>query len=53
MSKQGFVDYENLKLYDENLKQYIENKIQEAIDQYRAEDIADDPDTNFVVDDDE
>lgn len=42
MSVKGFVDYENLKNYDEQLKAYIDKKVAEAIEAYRAEDTADD-----------
>lgn len=42
MSVKGFVDYENLKNYDEQLKAYIDKKVAEAIEAYRAEDVADD-----------
>ena len=42
MSNKGFVDYENLKSYDEQLKDYINKKIAEAIEAYRVEDEAND-----------
>ena len=42
MSVKGFVDYENLKNYDEQLKAYIDKKVAEAIEAYRVEDAADD-----------
>lgn len=38
MSVKGFVDYENLKSYDEQLKAYIDKKVAEAIEAYRIED---------------
>lgn len=38
MNKKSFVDYENLKNYDEQLKDYINKKIAEAIEAYREED---------------
>ena len=31
MTTKGFVDFENLKQYDEQLKKYIDKKIEEAI----------------------
>lgn len=31
MATKGFVDFENLKQYDEQLKKYIDKKIEEAI----------------------
>lgn len=31
MTTKGFVDFENLKQYDEQLKKYIDEKIAEAI----------------------
>jgi len=34
MDKKNFVDYENLKQYDEQLKKYIDEKIAEAIAAY-------------------
>lgn len=36
------LDYEGLKLYDQQLKVYIDKKIAEAISAYREEDKADD-----------
>jgi hypothetical protein len=36
------LDYEGLKLYDQQLKTYIDKKIAEAINTYREEDKADD-----------
>ena len=42
MNVKGFVDYENLKSYDEQLKAYIDKKVAEAIEAYRAEDEAND-----------
>lgn len=42
MSVKGFMDYENLKSYDEQLKNYIDKKIAEAIEAYRVEDEAND-----------
>lgn len=33
-NKKNFVDYENLKKYDEQLKKYIDKKIAEAIAAY-------------------
>lgn len=42
MSNKGFVDYENLKSYDEQLKAYIDKIVAEAIEAYRAEDEAND-----------
>ena len=38
MVTKGYVNYENLKAYDEQLKKYIEEKIAEAIETYRVED---------------
>lgn len=37
-----FVDFDNLKQYDTLLKEYIETRINTAINNYRQEDIADD-----------
>ena len=37
-----FVDLDNLKQYDTLLKEYIETRINTAINNYRQEDIADD-----------
>ena len=34
MAVEGFVDYENLKKYDEQLKEYIDQKIAEALAEY-------------------
>jgi hypothetical protein len=42
MSDKGFVNYENLKNYDEQLKAYIDKKIAEAIETYRVEDDSND-----------
>lgn len=42
MSNKGFVNYENLKSYDEQLKAYINKKVAEAIQAYREEDEAND-----------
>lgn len=36
------LDYEGLKIYDQQLKEYINKKIEEAINAYREEDKADD-----------
>jgi len=43
MDKQEFVDYDNLKFYDEQLKEYIDNKIVAAISEYRTEDQENEP----------
>jgi len=37
-----FVDFDNLKQYDALLKEYIDTRINTAIDNYRQEDIVDD-----------
>lgn len=42
MIKETRLDYEGLKLYDQQLKAYIDKKITEAIEAYREEDKADD-----------
>lgn len=42
MATKGFIDFENLKQYDEQLKNYIDKKIAEAINTYREKDKADD-----------
>lgn len=42
MTKETRLDYEGLKLYDQQLKAYIDKKIAEAIEAYREEDKADD-----------
>lgn len=42
MTVKGFVDYNNLKEYDEQIKKYIDKKLAEAIEAYRVEDKADD-----------
>ncbi len=47
MNKQEFVDYDNLKFYDEQLKEYIDSKIVVAINEYRAEDQENDPSTEI------
>lgn len=43
-----FVDFDNLKQYDALLKEYIDTRINTAIDNYRQEDIADD---DIIIDD--
>jgi len=50
MAVEGYVDYENLKSYDEQLKKYIDKKVAEAINAYREKDKADD---NVSVDNSE
>lgn len=42
MNDKTRLDYEGLKLYDQQLKAYIDKKIAEAIEAYREEDKADD-----------
>lgn len=42
MTKETRLNYEGLKLYDQQLKAYIDKKIAEAIEAYREEDKADD-----------
>lgn len=37
MTKTSFVDFENLKQYDEQLKKYIDKKIAEAIKENQKE----------------
>lgn len=53
MNDKTRLDYEGLKLYDQQLKAYIDKKIAEAINAYREEDKADDnvfdDQTDFLV----
>ena len=42
MVDKKFVNFENLKQYDEQLKKYIDQEIAKAIEAYRIEDQADD-----------
>lgn len=53
MTVKGFVNYENLKSYDEQLKAYIDKKVAEAIAAYREEDEANDNIFDDQSDDDE
>lgn len=56
MATKGFINFENLKQYDEQLKKYIDKKIDqkvaEAIEAYRIEDTADDNIIDDQSDDD-
>lgn len=42
MNDKTRLDYEGLKLYDQQLKAYIDKKITEAIEAYRVEDESND-----------
>ncbi len=53
MTVKGFVDYNNLKEYDELIKEYIDKKLTEAIEAYRIEDEANDNIFDDQADDDE
>jgi hypothetical protein len=53
MTVKGFVDYNNLKEYDEQIKKYIDKKLAEAIEAYRTEDEANDNIFNDQTDNDE
>ena len=53
MAEKTRLDYEGLKLYDQQLKAYIDKKIAEAINAYREEDKADDDIFNDQTGDEE